>query len=84
MISRKYKLHVLERKPTADFFQPSEILFRQNRSFGSVKTFFFFSEHRNLVSIRRRIIFVEFVYNQLFDLRFLFVRYCPGVPFAHI
>ena len=30
MISRKYKFHVLERK-TADFFEPSEILFSQNQ-----------------------------------------------------
>ena len=30
MISRKYKFHVLEEK-TADFFEPSEILFSQNQ-----------------------------------------------------
>ena len=30
MISRKYKFHALERK-TADFFEPSEILFSQKQ-----------------------------------------------------
>ena len=35
----------------------------------------------SLMSERRIIRWV--VYNQLFDLRFLFVRYYPGVPFAH-
>ena len=82
MISRKYKLHVLERKPTADFFEPSEILFRQNRSIGSVKTFFFF--------LNLEILLVS--EDELYSLSssttssstYVFCLYCPGVPFAHI
>ena len=37
----------------------------------------FLFEYRNLVNIKRWIICWVF-YNQLFDWRFLFVRYCPG------
>ena len=37
----------------------------------------FLFEYRNLVNIKRWIISWVF-YNQLFDWRFLFVRYCPG------
>ena len=36
-----------------------------------------FSEHRNRVNIKRRII-RWVVYNQLFDWRFLIFGYCPG------
>ena len=52
-------------------------------NFVSVKTVFSFSEHRNLVNIRRRII-RWVVYDQLFDWRFLFVGYCPGARFSKV
>ena len=73
MIFCKYKFHVPKRK-IADFFEPSEILFGQIQVFS-------FSEHRNLVNIRRRII-RWLVYNQISTDTFC-LSGTALVPFAH-
>ena len=49
---------------------------------GPWKQYFPFANTEILLISEQRII-RWVVYNQLFDLRFLFVRYYPVVPFAH-
>ena len=96
MISCKYEKWKTG-KNEADFFEPPELLLTRSKA-KSYSLFLWlvmfnltifwvlsFSEHRNLVNIRRlrRRITHWVVYNQLYGWRLLFAGYCPGA-FLHI
>ena len=96
MISCKYEKWKTG-KNEAYFFEPPELLLTRSKA-KSYSLFLWlvmfnltifwvlsFSEHRNLVNIRRlrRRITHWVVYNQLYGWRLLFAGYCPGA-FLHI